>query len=280
MMTLDPWIRIFWEGKSVGGWNEPMRRIYDHELVYVSAGEYRLLVNGSEYRMKTGSLAIIPPASWHESWTEPHKTVVRHCVHFDWTNEYSHRQAPLMSFTYETFDVSHIRTAPPSIAGYLPMIVQLECHKSIISILEMTLDHIRRNTTMRNYLLWPVLRSLLDMQTDQRTPETRGKTQRAVMMVKHYIESHYAQPIGYREFCSLVRLSKSHLCQVFSQNIGKSPVAYLNEIRINHAARLLETTSHNIAEIGRMVGIEDANYFSRLFRKTMGNRPSDFLRMK
>jgi AraC-like DNA-binding protein len=183
-----------------------------------------------------------------------------------------------MSFAHETFDHTLVHSSPPPVAEYLPMIVHLEDNLPLRQVLELALEHIRRSSPMQNFLLWPILRGLLDIQSRNPTSERGSKTERSIMAVKHYIESSFADAIGYHEFCSLVKLSRSHLCQAFSRQIGKSPIAYLNEIRLQHAMHLMKATSLNIAEAGRKVGINDPNYFSRLFRKKIGQSPSDFLR--
>lgn len=55
-----------------------------------------------------------------------------------------------------------------------------------------------------------------------------------------------------------------------------SPTDYLNHVRISRALELLQVTSLSIAEIASRVGIYDANYFSRLFKKVTGYPPRYF----
>lgn len=51
---------------------------------------------------------------------------------------------------------------------------------------------------------------------------------------------------------------------------------YINSKRIEHAKELLVTTELSVKEIAGMVGVLDDNYFSRLFRKTVGISPLEF----
>ncbi len=67
----QPAMRFFWEGLSRPGWHEPRRRLYDCELVYLSAGEFTLAFDGESHGLAAGAVAIVPPATWHESRTSP-----------------------------------------------------------------------------------------------------------------------------------------------------------------------------------------------------------------
>ena len=55
-----------------------------------------------------------------------------------------------------------------------------------------------------------------------------------------------------------------------------APVEYLIHLRIRQACRLLDTTGLTVREIGFRVGFEDPYYFSRMFRKLMGQSPRQY----
>ena len=51
---------------------------------------------------------------------------------------------------------------------------------------------------------------------------------------------------------------------------------YLNRLRILRAQEYLANTPDSITLIAMQVGYSDAAYFSRVFRKQVGQSPSDF----
>jgi two-component system response regulator YesN len=53
-------------------------------------------------------------------------------------------------------------------------------------------------------------------------------------------------------------------------------VDFITEIRIKKAIELFANESLNIKEIAYQVGYRDANYFSRVFKKTIGMSPKDY----
>jgi AraC-like DNA-binding protein len=64
--------------------------------------------------------------------------------------------------------------------------------------------------------------------------------------------------------------------RAFMKEFGLTPVAYINNLRIRHACRLLEESTHTLKRIARECGFTDANYFGRVFRKCVGVTPGEY----
>ena len=98
----------------------------------------------------------------------------------------------------------------------------------------------------------------------------------AVRRVIRYLENHYAQPLDTESLSRKLKLNYNYLSDLFSKSMGMSIKAYLLHVRIHHAARLLKTTSCNITEASEATGFNDPLYFSRAFRKILGESPSEY----
>ena len=88
-----------------------------------------------------------------------------------------------------------------------------------------------------------------------------------------YVEAHLAQPMTVAELAGEVGRSKSGLTALFQAHCGVSPIQWIHQCRMTRACELLSTTTMPIGEIGAAVGIEDPFYFSKLFKKRMGQSP-------
>ena len=60
-------------------------------------------------------------------------------------------------------------------------------------------------------------------------------------------------------------------------NVGKSPIDYLTEYRVNEACKLLRGGTLSIAEVAASVGFLDQFYFSRVFKRAKGVPPSKYM---
>ena len=70
-----------------------------------------------------------------------------------------------------------------------------------------------------------------------------------------------------------LHLSEPHLFRLFKANVGKSPMQYLTELRIQHARELLKHSHLSIEQIAQCVGYNDGTSFSHRFRKSVGASP-------
>jgi two-component system, response regulator YesN len=71
-------------------------------------------------------------------------------------------------------------------------------------------------------------------------------------------------------------LTSSYFSRLFKQETGSSYIDYVINLRIEHAKRLLRTTTHRIFDIGEMVGYPNSQYFCTLFRKACGVSPAEY----
>jgi len=106
------------------------------------------------------------------------------------------------------------------------------------------------------------------------TEETREIVRRAIV----YIHRHYGEPLTRKEIAKGANLSARHLDRCFREQMGITPMAYLNRFRLRQSRRLLVSSPLNISEIAATVGFSDSGYFSRVFRRDMGMSPSEYRR--
>lgn len=94
--------------------------------------------------------------------------------------------------------------------------------------------------------------------------------------VKRFIEHNYQSMISLDSLAENCSLSKYYLSHRFTELYGKSPIAYLNEVRLASARDLLLTTNHSIEEIAGCIGFSSTSYFSQSFQKNFHESPQQF----
>ena len=91
-----------------------------------------------------------------------------------------------------------------------------------------------------------------------------------------FLQRHYGEKITLEQLAGMEYLSVSRYAALFHQLMGRSPQQHLIDLRLSNARQLLWETNLNIGEVARRVGYEDALYFSRLFKRYVGQSPRDF----
>lgn len=91
-----------------------------------------------------------------------------------------------------------------------------------------------------------------------------------------YIQEHYSEQITLNDVAEHVYVSTSYLSRMFKKELGKNFVDYLNGLRIEKAKELLVDPRYKTYEVAEIVGIPDAHYFSRLFKKYEGLSPTEY----
>jgi signal transduction histidine kinase/DNA-binding NarL/FixJ family response regulator/ligand-binding sensor domain-containing protein len=83
---------------------------------------------------------------------------------------------------------------------------------------------------------------------------------------------------GIEQLADQLGMSSRRVQQKLKTITGMSPKKYQREIQLESARRLLESgEAQSVAEVSRQMGFTDAHYFSKLYEKRFGKRPSSYL---
>lgn len=94
--------------------------------------------------------------------------------------------------------------------------------------------------------------------------------------IADFIQVHYQEKITLDILCSKFSFCKNHIIHLLQKEYGKTPIAYLNFIRISNAERLLITTSDSLDSICYACGYLNYSHFYRQFLRKNQISPERF----
>lgn len=98
-----------------------------------------------------------------------------------------------------------------------------------------------------------------------------------VQRVIGFLTAQFAEPVTMEGMAEALGYSRAHLSRVFKRETGLSPLAFLNQLRLDRGRRLLrERPELTVEQIAFSVGFRDALYFSKQFRRRYGESPTAY----
>lgn len=94
----------------------------------------------------------------------------------------------------------------------------------------------------------------------------------------YYLNRNYSKKCSLADLAEEMEVSKSRLAAAFKKEVGTSFSAYLAKIRVQSAAHLLLNGKIQVSDIAASVGVDDPNYFVKLFKKEFGETPTAYRR--
>jgi AraC-like DNA-binding protein len=144
----------------------------------------------------------------------------------------------------------------------------MEIHSELIA--QSRPDEVLAGNLMEN-----CLRQIARARQDAVEPRPSNPAPR-LLAVRAYIGSHSAEPLTLPLLAQLAGMSVPYFCARFKAAFAQSPIDYLIQHRMLHAAHLLTDQAASVSEIAQRVGYEDAFHFSKMFKRHFGKSPRDF----
>ena len=92
-----------------------------------------------------------------------------------------------------------------------------------------------------------------------------------------YIKEKYSQDIKLDDIADALHISSKYLYKLFKNELGTSPIKYLNSYRIICAQELIASQSLPIKTVANAVGFQDPNYFCHVFKRySNGISPTEY----
>lgn len=99
-----------------------------------------------------------------------------------------------------------------------------------------------------------------------------------IAQVIQYMQHFYAQPLTLKQLAERANYSVPHLCALFKEATGYTPIDYLARLRVEAAKSLLADSALSLPEVAEQTGYRDPSYFGRIFKRIVGLSPQQFKR--
>jgi AraC family transcriptional regulator of arabinose operon len=238
------------------------RDLTDYELVLLTEGSAVYQTGGTTHEIAPGDLVLARPG-FRERYTWDSRQFTRHSYfHFSIDSIPHHWSEP------DRWPVFHRR---PDRA------VESLFHSILRRSHRLDSQPTARPPPLETHMVETLIELLLDPHGGGSIPDDSERPQpvaRALKWMRHTLEENPNATVSLDEVARQAGVSPKHLCRIFQQSLGHSPMVTLRLLRLQLAVALLVRSSLAVKEIAAQCGFADALYFTRCFSAAFGRSPS------
>jgi AraC-like DNA-binding protein/ligand-binding sensor protein len=130
-------------------------------------------------------------------------------------------------------------------------------HDSIVKLLKIFAEH-------------------LSMVSNQVLVQSKNAEPPVITRAKQFIQEHQTEDLSLGQVAKAVNSSTFYFCKTFKNYTGINFTDYLSRVRIEKAKNLLLNPNLRVSEIAFEVGFQSLTHFNRVFKKTVGQSPTEF----
>lgn len=141
--------------------------------------------------------------------------------------------------------------------------------------LHLNLESIASSLEHQSRYLWALAQ--LIMRHADTPPRARPfrRERHEVKRLRRYIDEHFAHDIKLADLAALVNWNAYYLLRVFRSEVGLPPHAYLENVRIQEAQRLLKNGT-SVVEVAYRTGFSSQSHLTTTFKRLIGVTPGSY----
>ncbi len=259
---LKPRLLYVGELKKNGGWQEHPHSHRFCEIIFVVDGKGTTTVNGERKEFQRGDILIYNPDVEHyeeSSLSEP---------------------TEFMFFALDKFEITDLEKnnlLPPE---YDIIYNSGMCYNVLLDLFSRMITEFTQKDDFYVEIAQNISRTILMYifriinYADNNFNLHKGNGTMDIAL--RYINDNYKSNITLEDIATACYVNKFYLSHIFTKFKGMSVGRYVLGLRMDEAKRLLETTNLSINKVSEKCGFNDANYFSRAFKKETGLSPLQY----
>lgn len=248
----------------------------DVEILHMQQGQIQLFINGEPYLIEKDTIVFINREELHHL-----HSVVPDVI-------YDAAVFPLEFLAFDTMDYCQQKYLLPLIQKRLtfPRLIQSShpCYQELLHQLHVIEQlhtqfpagyQMATKAALFQILSILIQHNALIAETDSEFLPNERK-QELLRRIIVYVKAHAHEKVSLEETAAHFYMSANYFCKYFKKQFGYTFTGYLNNLRLEHACRLLSETALPIMEISMQCGFDNLSYFNRLFRQKKSVTPSKY----
>ena len=223
--------------------NIDKHQIKFHELTFMLEGNMTYYIDDEKFEISNGDIIYLPAGSMRQREVSPGR------------NNY-------ISINFHSIEQPQLK-----------LFYKNEINEEIMMLLDF-LDKAHEKAPITNPKKMVFILEALILQISDN--DLRNSRPPLPLEIASYLALHSRERITLEEISQKTYFSVAYCESEFRKAYGRSIIHYLIDLRITEAKNLLMETSMPCSVIARMVGFDDANYFSRIFKKRIGFSPLEY----
>lgn len=246
------------------------------DMIICARGTLFIEEEGNRYALKEGMILVLEPGKVHQGCQPTEDETEVYWIHFQYPLpansilvDKNNWQQPLLQATDQDTDIH------PALID-IPKFAEVDL-RTILPLLQEMLQVHSMLTQYRSFELHILFGQLLtQLQIGLRQSSRQARSYFLGEKVSSYLASRLEHPFVSEQMEHDLHYHFDYLARCLKQYSGMSPLQYRHHLQIERAKKLLAHSELPLFKVGEQCGIQDINYFTRLFKRLTKHTPGEY----